>query len=122
MAKTYVELETLEELLRENGCYFLLEELNTVSAGDIVKDMSSFDLSQALDEKDDVFATQVWRREDIEATIRRLTDGQSTALLHDDVLIEEIMKEGKVSLENCSDNWNLLYHTVKKCIERRGNR
>lgn len=113
MAKTYVEMETLEEALRENGCYFLLEELDTVSAQDVVKDMSVLDLQTALESTDEVFATQVWKREDVRAAMRVKN------IELDELFVSEVIAEATAALENCTDNWDRLHSAIEEVQKRR---
>lgn len=113
MAGTYVDMKELEDALRHNGCCFILDELESVSAGDIMNAVPVIDLKCALDGKKEVFATQVWTKTDIEAAMEAL------GVQPDKGLVAEVMQDAAKSLEDCSDNWDKLHASIKECMGRR---
>lgn len=112
MNKTYVDIEDLEELFRQYNIPYtnIFDELKTISDKEIAKNMSVHELRNALDNKEEVFATQVWQRADIRAAMNSLN------ITADDETIAEIMSNAKAPLEDCSDNWNKLHATIENCV------
>lgn len=108
MSKTYVEMEELEELLRQNGCQHLMNEVKFVSAEDIAEELSVCELNRTLRNKDEVIATQVWRKEDIAAAMASLN------VTPDEQLINDVAAEAGPHLDDCSDGWDKLHKAIEK--------
>lgn len=116
MSEVYVNLNHLENLFAERGIPYtdIFDELRKYSTEDIVATLSTTELSEALDARDEVFATQVWQREDIHTALHQM--GFYNA---DSGIIDAIMKEAEDSLEDCSDGWEKLQAAVRSCMLRK---
>lgn len=114
MSKQYVKMEDLENLFLQYAIPYtnIFDELETFSEEEIAESMSVYNLRSALDKKDEVFAVQLWQKEDVRAVLRRMDIGDA-----DNTLIERIMAEAKAPLEACEDNWDRLYSAAEKCLK-----
>lgn len=115
----YVKLEDLEDACRICGFSydFLTESLKPVSREDVAKDIPARDMRALWEEKEQVFASQVWTRQDIEAVLaqRHVKDP-------DDGLVAEIAAQAKGVLEDCSDNWDRLDNVIFNVLKERSTR
>lgn len=111
MGKTYVDMEDLENLFREYNIPYtnIFDEIRTVSAEEIAEEMSVSDLRSVLENRDGVFATQIWVRDDIYAAMRALQ------IQPDECMVTEIIGNAQGLLEDCSDNWDKLHRVIKEC-------
>jgi len=109
MAESYVKLEDLEDACRICGVSYdsIQGMMKRVSAEDIVKNMPVSDIRILLEEKEQVFATQVWTKNDIIAALRSKNINNP-----DDDLVNKIEVAAKAYLEDCSDNWERLYAVI----------
>lgn len=114
MSKRYVETEKLEQLFCEYGLpTTILEELREVTAEEAAEDLSTRKLIDALEEKEDVFAVQIWEREDIEAVLLK------KEIEKDEALVRSIAKEVKPMLENCTLGWDQIDGVVDRLMKER---
>lgn len=114
MSERYVKMEDLENLFLQYAVPYtnIFDELETFSEEEIAESMSVYDLRSVLDEKDEVFAMQIWQKEDVHAVLRRMGIEDP-----DNTLIERIMAEAKAPLEACEDNWDRLHSAAEKCLK-----
>lgn len=112
MNKTYVNVEELEDVFKQYNIPYtnIFDELKIVSAKEVAADMSVHELRTALENKEEVFATQVWQKTDIYAAMNALN------IIPDDELVAGIMSSANAPLEDCSDNWDRLHAVIKDCI------
>ena len=104
----YVDIDALEDVLREHMAdpSEILERLDAVGARTVADTLSVGELHRLIDEKPEVFATQIWQKDDIEA----LLEARSISLSDDG--ISAVMAKAKGTLEDCSDNWQRLGETI----------
>lgn len=112
----YIKTEVLEDICRLYGISYdcIIDEVNIISAKDIVSNMSVSDIRSVLDKKESVFATQVWTKDDIIAGLKAMNVERP-----DETLILEIADEAKQPLEDCSENWECLHNVIKRVLNRR---
>lgn len=110
MMKAYIDKEELERLFTEYAVPYtnILDELPQHTAREVAGTMSVTELRDALDSKDEVFATQVWQKQDIYAAISGLD------LESDEDAVAGIMLDAGPKLEDCSDNWERLHAAVRR--------
>ena len=118
MSKRYVDIEELENLFKEYSIPYtnIFDELREVSAEKIASSLSVSQMKDSLESKEEVFAVQVWQKEDIKAALAALE------VKPDDNLITDIMIEAKGQLEDCSDNWERLHNVINQVRNRRTDR
>lgn len=111
MSKTYVEMSELERLFSLYAIPYtnIFDEMKTVTENEITAQMSVSELSSALSSKEEVFATQVWQRGDIEAGMEK------EEIEPEEELIRKVMMAARPSLEDCSDNWDRLLDVIRSC-------
>ena len=118
MAKTYVDKEKLEIMLREYGvtdtCSYIMDMIESVSAKEVASTLSVHELRTVLEDKEEVFATQVWQKSDVSAAMKALN------IKPDNNVIMDVMCRAKAPLEDCSDNWDRLHTVIRECIGRIG--
>lgn len=120
MSKTYVDMEELERLFKKYNISYIdiFNELKTVSANKAAGELSVYDLREVLDNKEEVFAIQIWQKEDVKAAINAM----NCKCINEDEIIEKVMFHAKTFLEDCSDNWDKLYTVIKDCLTGRTNK
>lgn len=117
MGKTYVDMEELENMFRQYAIPYtdIFDEIKSVSAEDVAKEMSVHELTCVLENKDEVFAMQVWQKSDIHAALNKY------GVDADEERMKKIMYAAKGPLEDCSDNWDKLDDVIHGCILGRTN-
>ncbi len=115
MDKRYVDVEELENLFAQYSIPYtnIFDEMKQISAEEIAADLSVTQLREALDNKDEVFAIQLWQREDIYAALRAAEIPASSEA------IDIIAADTKPVIENCSDNWDVIRASIKRCLAGR---
>lgn len=114
MAETYVKMEELEHKFMEFGIPYtnIFDELESISAEEVASRMTSSDLARLIENKNDVVAVQVWKKDDVEAALSRLN------IEPDKDLISEVAVKAKSGLEDRSVNWDRLHAVIKDCMMR----
>ena len=117
MSKMYVDMNELENLFAKHDIPYtnIYDELHKYSANEVADTLPVSELSEALDRKDEVFATQIWQRSDVHTALRSL--GCYNA---DSELVDAVMADAEDLLEDCSDNWERLSSIAQSCILKKG--
>lgn len=111
MTDRYVDMEELEERFREYGIPYtnIFDELRTLSARDVADRLPVSELREALENKEDVFAMQLWTKEDIKSAIR------AAGIFYSEELAGKVADSARRVLEDCSDGWEKLDGVVTDC-------
>lgn len=117
MSKMYVDMNELENLFAKHDIPYtnIYDELHKYSANEVADTLPVSELSEVLDRKDEVFATQIWQRSDVHTALRSL--GCYNA---DSELVNAVMADAEDPLEDCSDNWERLCSIAQSCILKKG--
>lgn len=112
----YIKLEDLEDACRINGIPIshVLDGILRMTEEDITNDMSLSERIALLEKHEQVFATQIWTKDDIIATLK--SNGVENP---DDSLVEKIAEDVTHSLTNCSYGWSSLDHKTKQILNGR---
>lgn len=115
----YVALEELENACRQYGISYgcILDAVKPISAEDVVSNMPISKIQDALAKQGQIFATQIWTKNDIVTCIK--DEGVAEP---DEELVMAIAAETVQSLEDCSDNWNPLQAATKRVLDRRNKK
>lgn len=113
----YVDMNELENLFAKHDIPYtnIYDELHKYSANEVADTLPVSELSEVLDRKDEVFATQIWQRSDVHTALRSL--GCYNA---DSELVDAVMADAEDLLEDCSDNWERLCSIAQSCILKKG--
>lgn len=111
--KQYVDRDQLEEILRQYVAdpAKVLDSLDTISASQAAGTLSVSGLRDVLESDPDVFAVQIWQREDVIAAVR------AEGLAAGSEQIDRIMAEAGRPLSDCSDNWDKLGGIVRSVMK-----
>lgn len=111
--KQYVDRDQLEEILRQYVAdpAEVLDSLDMVSASQAAGTLSVNGLRDVLESNPDVFAVQIWQREDVVAAVR------AEGLAADSGQVDRIMAEAGRLLSDCSDNWDKLSGIVRDVMK-----
>lgn len=111
--KQYVDRDQLEEILRQYVADpdEVLDSLDMLSASQVAGTLSVNGLRDVLESNPDVFAVQIWQREDAAAAVR------AEGLAAGSEQMDRIMKEASRPLSDCSDNWDKLGGIVRDVMK-----
>lgn len=112
----YVKLDDLVAALKAIDAPYscIAENLPLKSEDDIAESMSPHFIRAALDKHGTVIAVQMWTKGDIISALEK----KHVKDCMNDSLIEEIAKEAKNALEDCSDNWERLEWIIDDVLNR----
>lgn len=113
MGKTYVDMEQLDYLFRQYNIPYIdtMDDLETVLAEDMAKELSVAELKNILQEKDGVIAIKVWEESDVQAA------AASLGMQLDRGQMENVIRHAKNSLLDCTDEWGRLHEAVKQHVQ-----
>lgn len=118
MSKLYVDVEQLEDVLREyiGNPSEVIEKLDAKDVQEIASSLSVHEKRRLLDSDSDVFAMQIWQRDDVIAAFR----GADIPCSSD--MVDSVMTDVRSSLEDCSDGWEKIGAAIKDCMSRPGTK
>ncbi len=113
MSKTYIDMEELETLFARYGISYtnIFDEMRHISPEEVAEEMTVHELSSVLESKNEVFAVQVWQKDDIVAATYDEQERRSSMRYKE--LVDKIAQRAKRVIEDCSDNWDKLYQIIE---------
>lgn len=114
MSKLYVDIEQLKEILREyiGNPSEVAERLDAKDARAIASSLPTHEKGQLLRDDGNVFAVQIWQREDVIASFKGAHIPCSAEM------VDSVMADVRSSLEDCSDGWEKIEVSISNCMKQ----
>lgn len=115
MSKLYVDVEQLEDILREyvGNPSEVTERLDAKNVQALASSLSVYEKRRLLESDNDVFAIQIWQRDDVIAAFR------SAGISCSAEMMDHVMADSRSSLEDCSDGWAKIEASIENSINQK---